>query len=280
MLTEIAHAKINLALHVRARRDDGYHDIESLFAFVRDGDILHAEAGPSGEILLAINGPYAAGLDTGNSNLVMRAAEALQQRAGVAKGAAIHLDKRLPVASGIGGGSADAAAALRLLNRLWDLTLTEMELAEIGAPLGSDIPACVLSRTLVGTGRGEALQPLAIAGLSGLYILLVNPNIPLSTAPVFAGWDQVDRGAMQARSLQALIRDGRNDLQAAAVALVPEIQQVLDELTNVSGSIMARMSGSGATCFALFDSEGDCSLASVAIQRAHPDWWTMESQVI
>lgn len=291
VLIETAYAKVNLALHVRRRREDGYHDIESLFAFVDDGDVLRAERRDDGALTLKIDGPFAAGLDDGPSNLVLRAAlelahcvcrsTSLGNSEGGAQdplphgGASLYLTKNLPVASGIGGGSADAAAALRLLNRLWDCRLDDSALCAIAESLGSDIPACVVSRTLRVEGRGEALQPLDLPGLSGMPILLVNPGVPLGTAPVFNGWDQHDRGALDTASLNAIVTEGRNDLEPPARALVPEIGAVLDALALQEGVKFARMSGSGATCFALFDRTAAAEAASIAIHRAYPDWWMM-----
>jgi len=327
MLSETAYAKINLALHVRRRRADGYHQIESLFAFAEDGDRLKAGARDDGAISLTIDGPFALGLESGPDNLVVRAAEALRSACGVTAGADIRLTKNLPIASGIGGGSADAAAALRLLTRLWGLHprhpresgdpspetsgLADMEgdrfppsaiaevyperlpwravegrerrnddrLLRIAAEIGSDVPACVVSRTLVGTGRGEELDLRHIAGLAGMPMLLVNPGRALSTAAVFAAWDQQDRGALHVGDLDRLLAEARNDLQAPAMALVPEIADVLAELQKADGLLLARMSGSGATCFALFRDESALAQAAGTLQGTHPDWWIITSRV-
>ena len=280
MLTETAYAKVNLALHVRRRREDGYHDLESLFAFVDRGDALSAAPRSDGALSLTISGPFAHGLDSGDNNLVLRAASALRQSAPYGQfGADLHLTKNLPVASGIGGGSADAAAALRLLNRLWGCALTDRELCAIGETFGSDIPACVISQSLRVEGRGEALAPLSLQGLSGMPILLVNPGIPLGTAPVFQGWDQVDRGPLDTSSLQAVISSGRNDLEAPARVLVPEIADVLERLRSTPGATLSRMSGSGATCFALFDSSAACASAEQALTAEQPSWWLMSGTV-
>ena len=305
MLTETAYAKVNLALHVRRRREDGYHDLESLFAFVDRGDVLSAAPRADGGLSLTISGPFAQGLDSGAHNLVMRAAQSLQSvcpersRGTYAQGpstslgnsggvrddasgqlgANLHLTKNLPVASGIGGGSADAAAALRLLNRLWGCNLTDRALCVIGETLGSDIPACVISQSLRVEGRGEALEPLDLPGLSGIPILLVNPGIPLGTAPVFRGWDQVDRGPLDTSSLQAVISSGRNDLEAPARALVPEIADVLERLRSTPGVTLSRMSGSGATCFALYDSPAARATAEQALAAEYPAWWLMSGML-
>lgn len=300
MLIETAYAKINLALHVRARRADGYHDIESLFAFAKDGDVLSAQSRPDGQISLSIAGPFAASLSSGPDNLVIRAAEALRKDRGVTKGADISLTKNLPVASGIGGGSADAAAALRLLSRLWKLTFAvdrqspypvsgeafagtarenTDELVRIAASLGSDVPACVVSDTLVGTGRGEALNLRDIAGLSNMSLLLVNPGKALSTAEVFANWDGLDQGPLSCQGLDQIVTGGRNDLQGPAIQLVPEIAEVLARLEALDGLVLARMSGSGATCFALISDEDALVRGARSLQRAHPEWWIMTSKV-
>ncbi|MDX3908504.1 MAG: 4-(cytidine 5'-diphospho)-2-C-methyl-D-erythritol kinase [Sphingobium sp.] len=270
---EIAHAKINLALHVRLRRRDGYHDIESLFAFAEDGDRLVATSRADGAVNLTIDGPFGDGLDTGPHNLVLRAAMALKEQSESRAGADIRLTKNLPVASGIGGGSADAAATLRLLGRLWH---SEADLVSIAARLGSDVPACLMSRTLVGTGRGEALDLRDIPQLPGAPLLLVNPGVGLSTAAVFGGWDGVDRGALDASDLSTISRLGRNDLYPSAAEFVPVIKEVLKRLSEQPGVQLARMSGSGATCFALFDSIStrDCAAAAMSA-----DWWVLPTRI-
>lgn len=271
--TEIAYAKINLALHVRRRRTDGYHDIESVFAFAEDGDGLSAITRDDGTLTLAISGPFAGGLDTGPDNLVLQAARALQGHARSGAGADIRLVKNLPVASGIGGGSADAAATLRLLARLWSV---EIDMQHIAAALGSDVPACLPSRTLFGTGRGEEVVFRDMAGLPGSPLLLVNPGRGLSTGPVFAGWDRTDRGALSASSLGDLARHGRNDLYPPAALLVPEIDDVLRCLSAQPGVTLARMSGSGATCFALFESMAMRDAAASALPE---HWWRMGTRI-
>lgn len=261
LASEIAAAKINLALHVRGRREDGRHDLETIFAFCTDGDRLTAE--PAEDLSLTITGPFAAMLDDGPGNLVHRAASALAAEARVGRGVRLTLDKRLPVASGIGGGSADAAAALRLLTSLWSL---DPALAQRIAPtLGSDVPACLLSMPARGEGAGDALT-LIDAEVAGSPVLLVNPLLPLSTGAVFAGWDGEDRGPL------GDWRVGRNDLEAPARALVPEIGDVLGWLSGCEGAEMARMSGSGATCFALFESE---KARDAAAASCPAEWWHM-----
>ena len=260
-LSEPAPAKLNLALHVRGRLPDGRHAIETLFAFCTDGDLLHAEGAE--DFFLQVIGPMAEDLDRHHDNLVMRAAWALRERRPpMLDGcASLILNKRLPVASGIGGGSADAAAALRLLTRLWKMDPAHA--SEIAPTLGADVPACLLSMTARGSGAGTDLE-LVDAGISGAPVLLVNPRISLSTAAVFAGWNGVDLGPL------GDWREGRNDLEAPARALVPAIGDIIAWLAAQPGANFVRMSGSGATCFALFDSEDDRDAAAAVCPST---WW-------
>jgi len=270
-MEEVAYAKINLALHVRDKRPDGYHRIETIFAFAEDGDRL--SVGESEALRLEVGGPFAAALE--GKNLVLRAAEALRARFDVRHGAALFLDKRLPVASGIGGGSADAAAALRLLGRWWGLGASEAELLSIAASIGADVPACLRSRTAIGKERGDELEPVKGEGLSRTPLLLVNPTVPVSTAAVFAGWDGADRGPLlDAEPLEAAL-SGRNDLQDPALKVAPTIANVLAALAEDANPIIVRMSGSGATCFALYGNETDRDRAACRIAAEHPRWWLL-----
>jgi len=271
--SEIAHAKINLALHVRARNPGGYHDIETLFAFASDGDVVSAV--PSDAITLAVTGPFADALSGEGDNLVLRAARALRAAFGVAAGAAIMLDKRLPVASGIGGGSADAAAALRLLARLWHLPAEDPRIAAIAQQLGADVPACLLSRSCRGDGRGDRLRLVDAAAIRGMPLLLVNPGVAVPTGPVFAGWDRVDRGPL-GEGIDAALA-GRNDLESPARLIAPVIGDVLAALRAQPGVRLARMSGSGATCFALFD---EATARDAAATAMNPGWWRLETVLI
>ncbi|WP_164114543.1 4-(cytidine 5'-diphospho)-2-C-methyl-D-erythritol kinase [Sphingorhabdus sp. Alg239-R122] len=274
-LSETAYAKINLALHVRARRDDGYHELETIFAFLDDGDVLTAEA--ANTLMLDITGPFSGNLEI-DGNLVLQAATALRDHTGVDAGAKFVLDKKLPIASGIGGGSADAAAALRLLNRLWALDLTENELVDIGAPLGADIAACIYSRTCIGSGIGEQIVFTQDAGLADLHCLLVNPGIAVATGPVFQGWDGIDLGGLQDADILTAALAGRNDMQVSALKIVPEIAGILQMLESWS-PLLARMSGSGATCFALFDSADNMHDAAQDIRKQSPGYWTMTGRL-
>ena len=273
MITELAPAKINLALHVRARRADGYHELETLFAFVTDGDTVTLAPGP---LSLTVTGPFAAGLSGEGDNLILRAARAFAAAFGRPETGAFTLDKHLPVASGIGGGSADAAATLRALAKANGVALDDPRLFEIAAALGSDVPACLLGRTALGEGRGERLYPLD--GPAGMPVLLVNPGVAVSTAAVFKAWDGLDRGAMPDGDALSLALAGRNDLEAPARRLAPVIDEVLTRLGEGT-PVLARMSGSGATCFALYASPGDCSAAAQRIRAARPEWWCLESRL-
>ncbi len=302
IIVEAAPAKINLALHVRARRADGYHEIETLFVFLRDGDSVSVEESDRDHFTLT--GPFAGTLRGEGNNLVLAARDAFARAYGLLPPLAITLDKHLPVASGIGGGSADAAAMLRALARLKGIDPTA--LAEVALELGSDVPACLLGKSAAGEGRGEKLQP--VNGLSGIAVLLVNPGVAVSTAAVFRGWDGIDRGPLLPRhpglvpgstvpptlGAEAVLHggcrdepgmtdwvgvavEGRNDLEAPARAIAPAIGAVIDLLAAQSGVTLARMSGSGATCFALFDSDEARSAARHAITAAQPNWWCLES---
>jgi 4-diphosphocytidyl-2-C-methyl-D-erythritol kinase len=264
---EIAYAKLNLALHVRQRRDDGYHEIETLFAFLDNGDQLSAQ--PADTVSLAVEGPFADNLPCGLDNLILKAAELLRERSGVTTGATFLLNKRLPIASGIGGGSADAAAALRLAAKLWDIVDDTLLLA-VAADLGADVPACLRSVTALGTGVGDILAELALPDIAGAFVLLANPMVPCPTGPVFAAWDKIDRGPLD----PVAWRRGRNDLQEPAIKLCPEILDVLTVLKAQLPSV-ARMSGSGATCFGLFPSAALRDAAAQRIAADHPDWWLM-----
>jgi 4-diphosphocytidyl-2-C-methyl-D-erythritol kinase len=258
---EIACAKLNLALHVRGKLPDGRHTIETVFAFCTDGDELTLEEAHS-NFELRTNGPFAG--DIHGHNLVAAAWDALDIDERSKRNVLLTLDKRLPVSSGIGGGSADAAAALRLLERFWNVDRTLIERA--AAKLGSDVPACLLSRTCRGKGAGDQLEPLELPELAGKPVLLVNPRVPLSTMEVFAHWDGVDRGPL------GDWREGRNDLEMPAIALVPQVKTVLSWLAVRPGATFARMSGSGATCFALFDSEQARDIAAEHVPR---EWWRL-----
>lgn len=275
MIVQLAPAKLNLALHVRARRDDGYHELETLFVFVADGDVLTIADADAPRF--TVTGPFSGELCGEEDNLVLRAERAFRAEVADVPPLAVTLDKRLPVASGIGGGSADAAAMLRAMARRAGVPLYDPRLRAVAGALGSDVPACLLGRTAIGRGRGEALTP--IEGAPGMPVLLVNPGVAVSTAVVFAGWDRIDRGGLPDGDLIAVATDARNDLEAPARAIAPSIGDVLERLSAAPGVRLARMSGSGATCFALFDDPADCAAAAQAIRLAEPGWWVCESSL-
>jgi 4-diphosphocytidyl-2-C-methyl-D-erythritol kinase len=267
---ELAPAKVNLALHVTGRRPDGYHLLDSLVVFPAIGDLLEAE--PSAGLSLTLDGPFARDLGAGPDNLVLRAAQLIRPPG---QGAAIRLVKSLPVASGIGGGSSDAAAALRLLARLWNVPLPP---AERLAALGADVPVCLRTTPQRLQGIGERLTPV---DLPPFWIVLANPGFPLSTPAVFSGLTRryntplPDLPARFAspEALFAWLGRSRNDLEAPAIALQPVIARVLDALAAQTGCRLARMSGSGATCFGLFDGELAALAAADTLRRAQPGWW-------
>lgn len=286
-ICETAPAKVNLTLHVAAPAPSGLHPLASLVVFA-PGAADRLEASPADTLSLRIEGPFAAGLETDGSNLVLKAARALALHAGLADpGAQLVLDKQLPVASGIGGGSADAAAALRALNQLWDIGASPADLEAVAAGLGSDVPACVGSQTCWMEGMGEVVRPGP--DLPPLPALLVNPNVPCPTGPVYHAYDAAGRFGTLAHpdlppdalnspaALTDWLSTTRNDLEAPAVQLVPAIGDCLVALRGCAGAVMARMSGSGATCFAIFASLEDRDTAARQLRARRPDWWVAQT---
>lgn len=282
-----APAKINLTLRVVGRRPDGYHLIESLVVFAEIHDRI--EVRPAEDLSLAIEGPFAPALmdSDGRDNLVMRAAQALQQVLGERRGAAIRLAKHLPVASGIGGGSADAAATLRALCRLWDVAMAEPELASIGLRLGADVPVCLNGRPALMTGIGETIEPLP--PLPDFGMLLVNPGVPLSTQTVFRGRKgpfsapglcaAAFEGLSDTGALARFLQQFDNDLARPAAELAPAIQDVLSAIEATPDCLVARLSGSGATCFGLYMDEAAARTAAARVAAAHPAWWTAPTRL-
>lgn len=275
-VSEAAHAKVNLCLHVLGRRADGYHEIDSLAAFAAAADTLLAEPAPV--LSLEVAGRFADALGAAEDNLVLRAARALAAAAGIDAGARLSLVKRLPVAAGIGGGSADAAAALRALDRLWGLALGPARLGAIAAGLGADVPVCLAGRPARMGGVGERIGPAPALPPFGL--LLANPGIALSTPAVFAArvgpFDppaNLPGSWPDATAMAAGLARCRNGLEAAAVALCPPIARVLEALGRLPGAHLARLSGSGATCFALFDDDGAAARAAALLAADQPGWW-------
>jgi 4-diphosphocytidyl-2-C-methyl-D-erythritol kinase len=276
-VTAFAAAKVNLYLHLIGRRPDGYHLVDSLVAFADIGDRISAE--PARGLSLAIGGPEAAGLGSlADDNLALRAARLLASHADITVGAALHLEKNLPVAAGLGGGSSDAAAALLALRELWRAPVDDEQLRRLGAGLGADIPACLYRRTVWVGGVGEHLKPAERLPEAG--ILLANPRKPLPTAAVFAarrgGFGDIGRFAPMPHDVAGLahiLALRRNDLTEAARLLLPEIDAVLAALARLPGALLVRMSGSGATCFALFRDRPAAEAARATLAAAEPQWW-------
>jgi 4-diphosphocytidyl-2-C-methyl-D-erythritol kinase len=284
-VSAFAPAKVNLYLHVTGRRADGHHRLDSLVAFADIGDRI--TAAPADALSLTVGGPEAAALaGLGDDNLVMRAARLLAaatepagEPGGAPLGARLHLDKTLPVAAGIGGGSSDAAATLRALERLWRRPIDRSALAALALRLGADVPACLEAGPVWVGGVGERIEPAT--GLPAAGIVLVNPRRMLPTAAVFRAFASPFSASgrfaampRDAAGLCAALAGRRNDLTEAALTLVPEIALVLRRLAQLPGALLARMSGSGATCFALFADRAAAVAAAGVVARAEPSWWS------
>lgn len=279
MFTVDAPAKINLALHVCGRRDDGYHLLDSLVVFAGIGDRTTVEAAET--LSLAITGPFAAGLATEPDNLVLRAARLL----GPDRGARITLEKNLPVASGIGGGSSDAAATLIACAKLWNMDLAALSRRDLAASLGADVPVCVARAPAMMRGIGEDVA--AVESLPALWMVLANPGQPLATKAVF--------GALRGRfgkamdplpakpdpdRLLAYLENQRNDLTAPALELMPRVGVILNALASTAGCRLARLSGSGPTCFGLYTNESAAQSAAKALRDAHSGWWVAAAPML
>lgn len=278
-LDERAPAKVNLLLHINHRRADGLHDLESLVVFTAFGD--QVTLSPSEDLVLVRTGPFAGDLpEDPRDDLSLRAAARMSETFGNGRGVRISLEKHIPVAAGIGGGSSDAAAVLRGLCRVWNVNRDDPRVVEIATRLGADVPMCLYGRPAFVTGVGDKLTP--ISHEPELHILLVNPNEPLSTAAVFGalegpggrteGLCETLQSGDRSVFLQTL-RTSRNDLTPPALQLCPAVGVVLGALEQARGCELARMSGSGATCFAIFPNAVMCQDAADRIFQAHPDWW-------
>jgi 4-diphosphocytidyl-2-C-methyl-D-erythritol kinase len=271
-----APAKVNLYLHVTGRRDDGYHLLDSLVAFADAADTISVR--PAETLTLIVDGPFAAGVPAGADNLVLKAAAALAETEGVPAGARIRLFKRLPVAAGIGGGSADAAAALKALSALWQVNPATEDLAGLALALGADVPVCLAARPTFVGGIGEEISEAP--PLPPCWLILANPGIALPTPAVFRHRDgpftaeaRFDAPPADPWDLARLLAERRNDLTDAAVALEPAVGRVLAELDLLPGALLARMSGSGATCFALFATREQAETGAQILREQHPGWW-------
>ncbi len=294
-VTEPARAKVNLFLHVTGRRADGYHMLQSLVVFAEVGDTVSAE--PSRMLSLSLDGPFGDLLEVSEDNLVLRAALALQDRARPAwarpaqaqpdAGAALRLTKRLPVASGIGGGSADAAATLRALDRLWALETGEAALETLALALGADVPVCIGSRARVMSGIGDVLQDAPV--LPPVWMVLVNPMRGLETRTVFGARDPATTSLpvalpetfATAQALADWLRAAtRNDLSAAARTIMPEVARIEAALSGLPGALHAGMSGSGATCYALFATREAAAEGARTLRAAERDWWVEAGRML
>ncbi|MEM7270426.1 MAG: 4-(cytidine 5'-diphospho)-2-C-methyl-D-erythritol kinase [Pseudomonadota bacterium] len=279
---ELARAKINLFLHVRGQRPEGYHSLDMMVAFPRIGDLVEAE--PASGLSLVVDGPFGDGLSAGADNLTLGAAEALAARMTPKPGAALRLTKNLPIAAGIGGGSADAGAALRLMSRLWpDAPVHALD--NIAFALGADAPMCLAQTPAIVGGVGEKLAPAP--PFPGFWVVLANPMIPLSTASVFQALERRSNPASPrppARfhdlgHLVSWLSTCRNDLEAPARALCPVIGRVMSALSWDQECRFVRMSGSGATCFGVYETEAAANSAADRLRTAEPDWWVTAAEI-
>ncbi len=282
-----AAAKINLYLHVAGRRDDGYHHLDSLVAFAGVHDTITLAAAP--DLSLVIEGPYADGLPTGDANLVLKAASRLRRASGFAGGAVIVLEKKLPAAAGLGGGSADAAAVLGGLVRLWGLDADAVGLEDLGLAIGADVPVCLFGQAAFVGGIGERIN--RAPALPAAWLVLVNPGVALSTRAVFKAHQQINKGGgsgtgrfddspATASVLAEILNTRKNDLGEAAIGLQPVIGDVLDALQGCEEVLLARMSGSGATCFGLFAEAGGAARAAAELSQRYPGWWVRATPLL
>ncbi|KIL97430.1 4-diphosphocytidyl-2-C-methyl-D-erythritol kinase [Paramagnetospirillum magnetotacticum MS-1] len=278
-----APAKVNLTLHVVGKREDGYHLLDSLVAFAGVGDTL--EFSPSGTLSLDVSGPTASQIPTEGENIILKAARLLAEATGVSKGGAIRLTKRLPVAAGIGGGSADAAAALKGLMRLWDVSLAPEALRNLALSIGADVPVCLAGTPMRMMGVGEVLEPAP--ALPPAWLVLVNPMVPLHTPPVFkartgpfSSADPLRESPGDAKALALALAARRNDLTPPAITIEPVVGEVLAAIATTADCLLPRMSGSGATCFGLYAQEAQARLAAAQLIAAHPGWWIAPAQLL
>lgn len=281
---EFAPAKVNLALCATGRRSDGYHELDSVVVFADVGDRL--QAWPGSGLELDVTGPCAAGVPV-EANLVLKAAEALRCAAGAPHlGARLVLEKALPAAAGIGGGSSDAGAALRALNRLWGAGVPIDELMSIGCRIGADVPVCVFAGSARIRGIGEMVTP--VAGLPQLHLVLANPGCRLATKSVFARLKRAESPGLpeplgafpDVPTLVSYLKACRNDLEAPAIEAEPSIAAVLGELSGLPECLLSRMSGSGATCFGLFADATAATRAGGRLSEMHPEWWVTAAKTL
>ncbi len=286
-ITEQAPAKLNLTLRIVGKRADGYHLLESLVAFTTHHDLLSATLAPA--LSLTVTGEFAAEAGQGEDNLVLRAAHALRTHAGITHGAQLTLDKRIPVGAGLGGGSADAAAALRALSQLWELNYSMETLATLATPLGADVAMCLYAAPAIARGIGTELTPL-VQPMPTLHLLLLHSRVPLLTAEVYRALAGIAHrvpapttametlGGSAAQWVEYLAQSG-NDLEAPARAQCPAIDSMLHALSHIAPpAMLARMTGSGACCYGIYQTAEQAEQAAQHISRAHPNWWCCVTQ--
>jgi 4-diphosphocytidyl-2-C-methyl-D-erythritol kinase len=285
VITVNAPAKINLTLHVCGKRADGYHLLDSLVVFAGVGDRITVSDDTA--LRLSVGGPFGAALTNEPDNLVLRAARLLAASSHTTRGAHIHLEKNLPVASGIGGGSADAAATLMACGRLWNLDPRAISDTDIAAKLGADVPVCLRGVPAFMSGIGEIVAPAP--PLPAAWLVLVNPGEPLATKAVFAALAgrfskamarESFAGLATARDLAAALTLYRNDLMAPARELLPSVVTVLDTLEQSPGCLLARLSGSGPTCFGVFADEDGARIAAAGLEKSHTGWWVVPAPIL
>lgn len=273
----IAPAKVNLYLHITGKRANGYHELDSLAVFTEFGDMLEFSAADT--LSLIVHGAFASAIDTSSGNLVLRAAEALRRTANISQGAKIILTKNIPVGAGLGGGSSDAAATLIALNQFWQLNFPLKQLAEIGLPLGSDIPVCLAGKPARIRGIGEQVDPVSMP--TSLWMLLVTPNKPLLTAEVYKHFKGPFSASVPSVPTDILaLRPLNNDLQMPATALMPVIGDIIKAIAGTPDCKLARMSGSGAACFGLYETEQTARRAQDVIKQSQPGWWITLTKVM
>jgi 4-diphosphocytidyl-2-C-methyl-D-erythritol kinase len=278
-----APAKLNLSLHVTGKRADGYHLLESLVVFTQFGDVLRAT--PAETLRLTVTGEFAADVGADAENLVLKAAHALRRAANVTSGAALTLEKNIPVGAGLGGGSADAAATLKLLMKHWAVILPNPRLNALALALGADVPMCLASRPLIARGIGEEITPLA-AKLPPLPLVLVYPRVPIATADIFAQYALETPPVTPALDMTTAetLMDGlvgtRNQLQRTAVMLTPEVAEVLLALNTALQARFVRMTGSGSACFAITEDKPAAERLARDLRAQYPHWWVLATETM
>ena len=277
MIKVTAHAKVNLTLHVVGQRANGYHELQSLVCLTEFGDQIHLS--PAADFSFQVIGPNASGIPVDESNLVVQAAKFMAQKHSKSLDCHIILEKNLPMASGIGGGSSDAAAVMRALSQYFSVPLPNVD--EL-MTLGADIPVCMTTGLTLMEGAGEDVTQLSAAPNWG--VVLVNPNVGVSTPAVFNALNSKRNLPMQDVAENcvdiAWLGDQRNDLEPPAMAMVPEVGAVVEAISAAPHCQMARMSGSGATCFGVFADIKHANAAAERLQRAHPDWWVVSTKIV